>query len=52
VIKIRCGNCGRSLKAPDEAAGQRGRCPGCGKVLNLMKRLPEQEDINNNEKRN
>jgi RsiW-degrading membrane proteinase PrsW (M82 family) len=31
-IEVNC-NCGKSLKAPDAAAGKKGRCPGCGEVL-------------------
>jgi hypothetical protein len=31
-IEVSC-SCGKSLKAPDAAAGKKGRCPGCGAVL-------------------
>ncbi len=30
MINIICFNCGKSLEAPDEAAGKKGRCSGCG----------------------
>jgi hypothetical protein len=29
-IEIRCENCGRKLKAPNDAAGKRSKCPSCG----------------------
>ncbi len=35
MIKIICFNCGKSLEAPDEAAGKKGRCPGCGEVFEV-----------------
>jgi RsiW-degrading membrane proteinase PrsW (M82 family) len=38
-IEVTC-NCGKSLKAPDAAAGKKGRCPGCGAVLAIP--LPPQ----------
>jgi protease PrsW len=33
-IEVVCP-CGKSLKAPDAAAGKQGRCPGCGSVLKI-----------------
>jgi RsiW-degrading membrane proteinase PrsW (M82 family) len=33
-IEVRC-SCGKSLKAPDAAAGKKGKCPGCGAVLTI-----------------
>ncbi|MGC9454603.1 MAG: hypothetical protein ACP5HU_07035 [Phycisphaerae bacterium] len=29
-IKFRCQHCHKTVKAPDSAAGQRGKCPYCG----------------------
>src|SRR5688500_8784987 len=29
MIDTTCPHCNRRLKVPDEAAGKRGRCPGC-----------------------
>jgi predicted RNA-binding Zn-ribbon protein involved in translation (DUF1610 family) len=34
-IKIPCVSCGRTLSAPDSAAGKRARCPSCGTVQQL-----------------
>jgi len=34
-IQFTCGNCGKRLKVADEAAGKRGRCPGCGAVVQV-----------------
>ena len=36
-IKVKCGNCGKKLKAKDESAGKKVKCPDCGKIL----RIPE-----------
>ncbi|HUW58641.1 MAG TPA: hypothetical protein VMZ92_18540 [Planctomycetota bacterium] len=32
AIEVRC-ECGKVLKVPEQHAGKRGKCPGCGKVL-------------------
>ena len=32
-IKVKCGNCGKKLKAKDDAAGKKVKCPDCGKVM-------------------
>ena len=32
-MKLTCSNCGKRLTAPDEIAGKRGKCPGCGHVF-------------------
>jgi hypothetical protein len=34
-ISIRCPRCDRELKAPDELAGKKAKCPGCGQTLVL-----------------
>ncbi len=33
TIKLACSACGKKSEAPDEAAGKRGRCPGCGEIF-------------------
>jgi hypothetical protein len=33
-MKFSC-TCGKQLEAPETAAGTRGRCPGCGKVITV-----------------
>ena len=38
-----CGNCGTKLKAPDERAGQKVRCPRCRSVMPVPE--PETGDI-------
>lgn len=30
MIEFRCGKCGHTVRAKDEDAGNRGRCPACG----------------------
>jgi hypothetical protein len=30
AIEIHCVRCGKTIRAPDNAGGKRGRCPGCG----------------------
>lgn len=35
MIKVTCVKCGMKLEAPDEAAGKKGRCHGCGTVLDM-----------------
>src|SRR4051812_42139876 len=30
-ITVRCTKCGRELQAPEEAVGEKGTCPTCGK---------------------
>ena len=35
MIKITCAECGRHLEAPDDAAGKKGKCPGCGAVFEV-----------------
>ena len=32
VIDFRCGQCGKLLRTPDEAAGKSAKCPACGSV--------------------
>lgn len=32
-INVTCGSCGKKLKARDESAGKKVKCPGCGDVL-------------------
>ncbi len=35
-ITVACPKCGKNLKAPDSAAGKKGRCPDCGEVITLI----------------
>jgi len=38
-IRVSC-SCGKSLRAPDSAAGKRLRCPGCGQMIALPESAP------------
>jgi DNA-directed RNA polymerase subunit RPC12/RpoP len=40
-ISIACTQCGTTIKAPDEAAGKKGRCPKCKAVI----LIPELDDF-------
>jgi DNA-directed RNA polymerase subunit RPC12/RpoP len=33
AISIKCPSCGKTLMAPDEAAGKRAKCPACGNAV-------------------
>ncbi|WP_166820645.1 DUF4190 domain-containing protein [Thalassoroseus pseudoceratinae] len=33
AIEVECRNCGRILRAPDDAAGRRAKCPECSAVV-------------------
>jgi len=43
AIKTPCISCGRTLSAPDSAAGKRARCPSCGTVQQLPVANPVEE---------
>jgi DNA-directed RNA polymerase subunit RPC12/RpoP len=34
-IRFACAGCGKSISAPPDKAGQTGKCPSCGKVLQI-----------------
>lgn len=34
-IKVPCVSCGKTLSAPDSAAGKRAKCPSCGTIQRL-----------------
>ncbi|HEX8914761.1 MAG TPA: PrsW family glutamic-type intramembrane protease [Humisphaera sp.] len=42
-ISVSC-ECGRQFRAPDSAAGKRGKCPGCGTILRVPA-LPPPEPV-------
>jgi len=33
MIEFRCSECGKQLRAKDDAAGKKGKCPQCGAML-------------------
>lgn len=35
AIKFPCPNCEKPLRVKDELAGKRGKCPGCGSMVNV-----------------
>jgi predicted RNA-binding Zn-ribbon protein involved in translation (DUF1610 family) len=34
-ISVKCEACGKTLKAPDTAAGKKAKCPSCGEVVKI-----------------
>jgi len=34
-IEIKCGQCGKTTIVKPEFAGKKGKCPVCGKVINI-----------------
>jgi hypothetical protein len=43
MVSIVCPSCGQKLSAPDNAAGQNGKCPKCGKAFLLASLKPEND---------
>ena len=39
VIKLKCGNCGISIRAADDKAGKPGKCPKCGSRVQVPGKL-------------
>lgn len=37
AIQVKCPSCGKTLRAKDELAGKRGKCPGCGAVVMIAR---------------
>lgn len=37
-ILVQCGQCGKNLRVPAEAAGKKGKCPSCGTLLEIPSR--------------
>lgn len=35
MIRFRCGQCGATVTAPDDAVGRKGKCPQCGNVTTV-----------------
>ena len=42
-ISVKCGDCGKALKAPDALAGKKARCPDCGAVVAVPEISEEME---------
>lgn len=39
AIKVTCGSCGREMNVKDALAGKKGKCPGCGGIIEVP--MPE-----------
>jgi hypothetical protein len=44
-IQFRCEGCGKTVKAPDSAAGKQGRCPACKHVMYVPLPPEQREEI-------
>lgn len=44
-IQFRCEGCGKTVKAPDSAAGRQGRCPACKHVMYVPLPPEQREEI-------
>ena len=42
AIRFKCGECGRVLNVKDGLAGKKGKCPGCGGVIEVPLRSEEE----------
>ncbi len=40
MIEFECPNCGTEIKAPDSAAGKRGKCKSCEQVITVPAASP------------
>jgi hypothetical protein len=40
-IEVKCGKCGKGLKAPDSMAGKKAKCPGCGSIVVVPQPMEE-----------
>jgi hypothetical protein len=44
TIAFNCASCGKEVKAPDSAAGKRGKCPFCQQSVQVPAPPPPQDD--------
>lgn len=44
-MKIICSYCQKSLEAPDESAGGKGKCPRCGEVFEIPGEKAKTEEV-------
>ena len=40
TIEFPCPECSHVVRTPDQTAGKKGRCPGCGMVVQIPLRSP------------
>jgi hypothetical protein len=45
AIQFDCPSCGKQLKAPDETAGRRGKCPHCQNPIQVPELVYEVEEV-------
>jgi phage FluMu protein Com len=45
AIEFHCEHCNKLVKAPDEVAGQQGKCPHCGGVNYIRRPLKESDEL-------
>lgn len=54
-IEVKCLQCGKSIRVKAEFAGKKGKCPVCGKVINIpdpsvkSDLFAVNQDVNDNE---
>jgi predicted RNA-binding Zn-ribbon protein involved in translation (DUF1610 family) len=44
-INVKCPSCGKTLAAPDAAAGKRAKCPGCAQIITIPAAVQQAEII-------
>jgi predicted RNA-binding Zn-ribbon protein involved in translation (DUF1610 family) len=44
-IKMTCPSCGKTLAAPDTAAGKKAKCPSCGQIMIVPEAVHEAEEV-------
>jgi predicted RNA-binding Zn-ribbon protein involved in translation (DUF1610 family) len=44
-IKMNCPSCGKTLSAPDTAAGKKAKCPGCGQIMSVPDAVRQAEPV-------
>ena len=49
TISVNCGECGKTLKAPDSAAGKKAKCPQCSAVVLIPEQIFDAEVVDDNE---
>jgi predicted RNA-binding Zn-ribbon protein involved in translation (DUF1610 family) len=44
-IKMTCPSCGKTLAAPDTAAGKKAKCPACGQIMIVPEAVHDAEEL-------
>jgi hypothetical protein len=45
AIQFQCPSCGKELKAPEETAGRKGKCPHCAHPIQVPEQVYEAEEV-------